>query len=425
VENGKRVKMEQASGEKRILLIHPTGNANVRQAALALEQAGMLACFHTAIAWHPGSALERLLSPGLRAELGRRSFPGIPAARIHTHPWRELMRIIASRYGWNGLTRNETGRFSFDAVAWEMERKVAAQVRRGPAIDAVYAYDTCALAVLEAAQARGCRRIFDQPTGYYRAALQISDEERELKPEWASTISGIHDSAEKFARKDREIALADSIVVASSFTAETLKAYPGGISVPVHRIPYGAPPAGEPRRPTGRNEPLRVLFVGQMGQRKGLGYLIEAMERLAVPATLTLLGRPLDVPLVLRQALERHRWIESAPHGEVLRRMREHDVLVFPSLFDGFGLVILEAMAQGTVVIATPNTAAPDLLDDGRDGFIVPIRSADAIAARLTQLAEDRDLLVQMSEAARQKAAQCTWDEFRRKLVKAVTATIG
>jgi len=165
--------------------------------------------------------------------------------------------------------------------------------------------------------------------------------------------------------------------------------------------------------------------VGQIGQRKGVGYLLDAVDRLGAGVKLTLLGRPLAVPPVLKRAFERHRWIESAPHAEVLRLMREHDVLAFPSLFDGFGLVILEAMAQGTVVIATPNTAAPDLLDDGRDGFIVPIRSADAIAGRLTQLAEDRGLLAQMSEAARQTAARRTWEEYRRKVIEAVRAAVG
>jgi len=143
-----------------------------------------------------------------------------------------------------------------------------------------------------------------------------------------------------------------------------------------------------------------------------------------VPAQLTLLGRPIAVPPILKAAFERHRWIESAPHHEVLRLMRESDVLVFPTLFDGFGLVILEAMAQGTVVVATPHCAAPDLLEDGRDGFIVPIRSADAIADRLTRLSEDRDLLARMSEAARQTAGHRSWEEYRKILVAVVSETM-
>jgi glycosyltransferase involved in cell wall biosynthesis len=122
----------------------------------------------------------------------------------------------------------------------------------------------------------------------------------------------------------------------------------------------------------------------------------------------------------MEKALRENRWIKTAPHDEVLRLMREHDVLVFPSLFEGFGLVILEAMAQGTVVIATPHTAAPDLFEDGDGGFVVPIRSADAIAERLTQLGEDRNLLAAMSAQAQAVAARWNWNRYREGLMGVV-----
>ncbi len=414
----------QGRSDRRVLLVHPTGNAFVRQTAGALEQAGMLAGFHTTIAWRPGSVIDRLLPRGLRAELARRSYPGIAPALIHVHPWREMIRLGAMRRHWQGLVRDETGRFSFDAISRALERQVAAAVRSGEPMAGVYAYDTCAQDIFVAAKECGARCLYDLPIGHYRVWQRMIEEERELQPEWAPTLAGLNDSAAKRARKDREIELADSILVASAFTAQTLKSFPGTISAGIFRIPYGAPAVGEPRQPTRREDPLRVLFVGQLGQRKGLGYLVEAMDRLQVPAMLTLLGRPVATPPAMQKALERSRWLESAPHARVLELMREHDVLVFPSLFEGFGLVILEAMAQGTVVIATPHTAAPDLFEDGVDGFIIPIRSADAIADRITRLAEDRDLLARMSEAARQTAARCTWDEYRRKIVEAVTATL-
>jgi len=66
--------------------------------------------------------------------------------------------------------------------------------------------------------------------------------------------------------------------------------------------------------------------------------------------------------------------------------MAAHDVFVFPSLFEGFGLVLLEAMAMGLPVITTPHTAGPDLIREGMEGFIVPIRHSTAIAERLEQL---------------------------------------
>jgi len=79
-------------------------------------------------------------------------------------------------------------------------------------------------------------------------------------------------------------------------------------------------------------------------------------------------------------ALERHHWIASLPHPLILEQMRQHDVLVLPSLFEGYALVINEALSQGLPVIATANSGATEAVRDGVEGFIVPIRSSQAIA---------------------------------------------
>ena len=105
-------------------------------------------------------------------------------------------------------------------------------------------------------------------------------------------------------------------------------------------------------------------------------------------------------------------------HDDLLREMASHDVLVLPSLHEGFGLVISEAMAQGLVVIATPHTVAPDLIDDGVDGFIVPIRSAEAIVEKLELLGRDPDRLYEMKQAARRKAQAHGWEGYRRSLTQ-------
>ena len=103
-----------------------------------------------------------------------------------------------------------------------------------------------------------------------------------------------------------------------------------------------------------------------------------------------------------------------------MREMRRHDVFVFPSLFEGFGLVILEAMSQGIPVITTLHTAGPDVIEEGRSGFIVPIRSAQAIADRLNLLAGDRALLAEMKHAARAAAAALKWSDYRTRLAALV-----
>ena len=100
--------------------------------------------------------------------------------------------------------------------------------------------------------------------------------------------------------------------------------------------------------------------------------------------------------------------------------MRRHDVLVLPSLFEGFALVIFEAMSQGLPVIITPTTGGGDIVTDSKEGFIVPIRSSGAITQKLELLITDSNLLTDMSMAAQSKAAEYSWKRYRHNLVKSV-----
>ena len=396
-----------------ILLSHPTGSEFVREAVAAFEQAGLLAEFWTTINWDPDSKLNRFLPPSIRDLFVRRSFPKSVRHRTHTVPFRETVRLFAGQVGFS--PKHEKGIFSIDAVLRELDRKVGQRLAQVQNCDLIYAYEDGALESFRAAADRQIARLYDLPIGYWRVGQRIFAEERERQPEWADTLTGARDSAEKLARKDEELKLAQRVIVASTFTRETLREAP--IATKIDIIPYGAPPpiSSEIRESSGR---LRVLFAGALGQRKGLSYLLDAIAMLKDSTELTLLGRKTAANCrPLESAVRKHRWIPSLPHAGMLREMQNHDVLVFPSLFEGFGLVVLEAMAQGTPVIATPHTCGPDVITDGADGFIVPIRSSHAIAEKLTLLLRDRDRLAAMKQAARDKAASHQWQNYRQRLV--------
>jgi starch synthase len=404
-----------------ILLSHPTGNEFVRAALEAFDRAGMLGEFWTTLSWNPHSPIDRILPKPLRETFRRRSFPDSIRSRTYTMPLRETVRLLA---GVIGVTpKHETGAFSIDAVLGELDRRAAERLRKIDNLDAVYAYEDGALESFRAARERNIRRIYDLPIGYWRIGRQIFAEEAQRQPEWAPTLTGALDSAEKLARKDDELRLADRVIVASTFTKQTLAGAPCTAKIDI--IPYGAPPAifSEIVKPSGR---LKVLFAGSLGQRKGLSYLLAAIERLKNSVELTLLGRkaasgcaPLD------NAVRKYRWIPTLSHTGVLREMQNHDVLVLPSLFEGFGLVILEAMAQGTPAITTAHTAGPDLIQNDVDGCIVPIRLAEPIAEKLDLLASDRDRLRSMKLAARRKAELCSWEIYRRRLVEVAREVIA
>lgn len=407
----------------KLVFSHPTGNANVRAAAAGLEQSGQLAAFHTAIAAFPGSLLDRLGAAGPLAELRRRSFEVALAPLTHTWPWREAGRLLANRAGLAALTRPEVGPFSVDAVYQSLDRRVAGSLAGAARQGArgVYAYEDGAADAFRAAKGLGLTCFYDLPIGYWRAARRLLAPERERWPAWAPTLEGFGDSDAKLARKDEELRLADRIFVASRFTANTLRDYPGPLA-PVEVIPYGFPAVGEPRTysaPTG--QPLKLLFVGSLSQRKGVANLFAAVAALAPHVELTVVGHKAGGPCpALDAALALHRWIPSLPHAEVLRLMRAHDVLAFPSLFEGFGLVISEAMSQGTPVITTDRTAGPDLIEHGHSGWLVEAGSTDALQAALADLLHRPAAVAQAGRAAQEAARRRPWAAYGQELAAAL-----
>ena len=403
-----------------ILVSHPFGNANVRNAALAFAEVDALASFRTCINWPIDSSLATILPKEMVSQLQRRTFPSPVSAKTRTQPVHEFLRLAAIRFGFKSWIAHERGPFSVDAVSQRLDRAIAAELlQMSTPPEAIYAYEDGALASFTAARSRGIRCLYDLPIGYWKSSIAIQTEEVERQPEWAATLTAMIDSPEKLQRKDDELHTADAIFVASHFTSSTLTnhAFP---REKIHVIPYGCPP---PQHEPGasHNDPLRVLFAGSLGQRKGTSYLLSAVEKLGRHVTLTLLGsRPAQPCKPLDRALKKHRWISTLPHAEVLREMREHDVLVFPSLFEGFGLVITEALSQGIPVITTPNTAGPDLLTDGEDGFIIPIRDEISIVEKLQILINHPAELRAMKAAALRKASMLTWAGYRSNLVEKV-----
>ncbi len=428
-----------------ILFTHPTGNANVRAALDAFYEADLLGRFMTTVATFDGSFYAWLARAAVGSEFERRRYRQELAALTRQRPLREILRLVSSKAKLTRLVRHETGPFCIDEVYQDHDRCVARHLEHKAAIQgysAVYAYEDGALACFRSAKKHGLHCLYDLPIGYWRAARGIQSEECELLPEWASTMPALIDSDAKVARKVEELQMADQIFVASSFTAMTLKEAPFELPQPVV-IPYGCPETGRKQEAGGRRQeavsegndpsdltpqasglppPLRVLFVGGLSQRKGLSYLFDAVASLGSSVELTVIGRkPAAECRPLEAALQGCRWIESLPHEKILEEMQRQDVFVFPSLFEGFGLVVTEALSQGIPVITTPNTCGPDILTDGEDGFIVPIRDSQAIAEKLEVLHRDRERLAAMREAAVETAKRLTWEAYRHALVRAVT----
>lgn len=391
------------------------------QVALALEEAGALDALVTD--WYSpldrgwADGLARLAPAGVRGALARRYRPGLPSARVRVYP----RDYAVARFEDPRERRGDTA----------IGRHAGARARaHGTGILAYSCYAAAAFRAYGAGDADGgpgARAIF-QVHPHPAVLRALFEEEAERVPEAAGSLGrepelslarGVYEA------RCEEAAMADVCVVASDYTRRTLVA--AGVDARrVRVVPYGVElPPGPPaeRDPA---DTFRVLFVGQAIQRKGLSYLLDAWARLALPnAELVLAGRGgTDDALVARYA-ERFRPGSFRRTGPVsraeLRRLYEtSDVLCMPSLAEGFGLVYLEAMAHGTPVIATPNTGAADLVRDAEDGFVVPVRDVDALAARLAWCHAHRGELAAMRAGARRLAERYSWGAFRRGVVAAL-----
>jgi glycosyltransferase involved in cell wall biosynthesis len=401
-----------------ILLSHPTGNQNVRHAALGLANHGLLYELWTSLNLDEHSWYCRWAPRRISQELRRRSFPPELKSFIRTRAFREVGRQFCGRFGWNPLVRNERAPFSLAAVYRDLDLQIARRiVRSDSTLKAIYAYDDGALASFRVAQSLGIHRIYELPVTYWRKVLEIQNEEADRHPEWACTLVGLKDTDDKLARKDEELALADLIIVPSLFSQESLSLAPSR-KAPIKIIPYGAPaPVQCFEKLHPESAKIRVLFVGGLTQAKGLGYLLEAADRLKGHIELTMVGKRVHPSMPTAGMIRPWKWIPSLPHEQVLALMRRHDILVCPSLHEGLGLVLLEALSQGLPIIATYNSGAPDIITHGREGFLIPAGSTEGIVQNLETLLANPGLLLEMSFAARNRAADFSWQVYENRLV--------
>jgi starch synthase len=410
--------LESSFRRPTVLMAHPTGNQNLRNALRSLVEHEMLAEFWTTLSWNPDVPWSLLLPGGIRTQLARRTFTEAPEHQIKTAPWREVVRLGMRSAPMSGILCSGERPFSIIGIYRNFDRQVARRVTElRPNI--VYAYEGGSLQTFRAAKKQAITTIHEQSSCYWHWVRRLVAEEAERSPEFANLLLSRRDPAGHLEWKEEELKLADYVFVASRQVFRTLV----GV-VPEEKIriiSYGAPEV-RPRRQwnLNANAPLKVLFVGNLGQHKGIGYLLQAVDLLGNHVELTMIGRRRHPNVSVDNACRRMPWHETLPHSQVLDIMQQADVLVLPSLIDAFGLVVTEALACGLPVIVTPNTGASEMIHDGREGFVVPICSAEAIAEKLEVLHRDRERLAEMSRQAQVTAAENSWENYRVNWARAV-----
>jgi glycosyltransferase involved in cell wall biosynthesis len=169
--------------------------------------------------------------------------------------------------------------------------------------------------------------------------------------------------------------------------------------------------------PSGREDRGRgILFCGSWTAMKGVAYLADAFSRLVHSGrvtNLTILGGAVPEDEIRSAfAPEARRFLtilERAPEDEVMAAYRVHDVFAFPSTYEGFGMVVVEAMSQRLPVVATPVGCARSLIIPECTGLLVPPRDPAALAAALERMLTDGNLRARCSAAAFDRVRHMTW----------------
>ncbi len=410
---------------RRAVVVH-AGARDAYQLALALSEAGLLEALVTDLFWTRdrwwARMLERLLPAKAVRILRQRSVAGLPS--------REVRMTLAA---------------GIRTLALEKLRSVPASVRRRAQrrADATLGRTAGRLA-----QRRGAVLVsysyygFDAFRHYPHPAMlfqmhphpatmrRILSEELAAHPDCAASLQQEWELAlepEDFDHLVQETRMAARFLVASTFTRDSLIEN-GAAASAITVIPYGVDL--ERFRPAAAQTPpspgkLKLLFVGRINQRKGIKYLLEALRLLQTQDfELTICGRVLDDLALFKPFAGQIKIRPSVSAEELVKAYQAADLFVFPSVAEGFAQVLLESLACGLPILSTTHTAAPDLIEDGEQGFIVAPRRPDLLAEKIAWAANHRPELAQMGAAARLRAETFTWERYRRKTAEAVRTFI-
>ncbi len=408
----------------RVVVVHGGARDNY-QLALALQECDLLEVLVTDLFWPAKAAwaqwLEGKLPPALKSLLRQRSQAGLPAHRIRQAPVSGFIAHIVDRLKFVPFSAKRYVRRWSDGRLGKMAGRIARARRCGLVSYSYYGF--------QAFEAYGNAATLFQLHPHPETMRRILQTELTEHPECATSLTSEWELAlpdADFQRLVSESASAARYLVASSFTRQSLVEH--GVSPDaVEVIPYGIDlDRFHPSTSKVRGETFQLLFVGRINQRKGLSYLLEALRLLdGEDLHLTICGRVVDDLKIFEPFAQQITIRPSVSAEDLVAAYQTADLFVFPSVGEGFGQVLLEALACGLPVLTTTHTAGPDLIEDGVEGFLVPPRRPDLLADRIRWAMTHPEDLVSMAHQARKKALSFPWSAFRTRCCTAIGTVLA
>jgi glycosyltransferase involved in cell wall biosynthesis len=381
----------------KVLVCHP-GRQHSHELAAALAAEGMLARYVTGVPTE--CSVNGLFGRLLRHIAKIYPLPVDPRLVKHVYVASLLRRgaaAVLSRGTLTAVAHRADG--LFDRWVCRLVPKLCP--------DVVVAYENSALQTFRQAKALGVTTVLDAASVHHRW------QDCFLPP-----VEGEREHERIVKRKDEEIRLADHILTVSRFARESYLAN-GVAEGRVHAIPVGADvgrfrPDDEITLTAAMDREIRFVYVGNASRHKGVEVFRQATSRLRASGArcrVTLIGALHD------KSTDGLFYLGRMDQQRLAAELRRHDVLVLPSFFDSFGMVVAEAMASGLPAIVTENVGAKEMITPGENGLIVPAGDAVALADAMAWFIKHRNRIAAMARAARRSAERYDWREYRRRIV--------
>jgi glycosyltransferase involved in cell wall biosynthesis len=220
----------------------------------------------------------------------------------------------------------------------------------------------------------------------------------------------------------KEYEVADYISVPSSFVRNSFIAK-GIPEAKIFMNPYGVGSFFKPSAEFKANKKIKILYLGSLSIRKGLVYLFEALNSLAIEENsyevwfIGKIDKDLDESIKLSKK-GNWKFFGHIDHYDLHKYLVQCDFAVHPSVEEGLSMVILQLMSCGVPVIATTNTGGENVITDGLNGYIVPIRAPLSIAEKISYLIANPPLLNAMKkEAIKAIEKGFTWNDYGKRYV--------
>ena len=390
----------------KILINHPKCAQHVRNAVTALKKHDMLHSFTTSLNIETNKFPFTILPKKIRNFLNHRNFSNITKKINSSSLFMEFLRLLTSR-------RNSLN--YVDRLLKETDIYNAKFLNNNKdKIDAVYAYEDSALFTFNVAKKNKIKCIYDLPACYWKLKKKIYDIEKKNNPHLP--FQDHNDPIDKLKNKDKELQMADLIIVPSKFVKDSLKLAPIK-NKKIIVIPFGAPPLIQSNKKwfNGKKK-LKLLYVGGLTQRKGLSYLIKAIKEIDKKKICsTFIGRgPLE-NYIKKELPDSNLKVNTFSHKSILNEMVNNDILILPSLSEGFALVTLEAMSRGMVVICTNRCGLKDI-GNKNDYIIVTPNNYLIIKKKINFFLKNPNALKRMGIRALKTAKIYNWHKYQDQL---------